>query len=211
MKTIITKEMIEKARDENLRQFEGDLGLLSDVINAHPKNYGESVVAVAAKVAVVDVTNSTHLHLARETLPLHSLVEIIRCMEGLDGLIKDGSPLAVERIVDEAYDKGRYRPFSFATKYCCYHNRMAYNGDGYSIIDSTVCDWLRRYYEEDEEMLKEVNNCYNSKKYAEDGDCKGLYGILTQVIEENGLCGIENVRAKLDSYIYMSETGRLPG
>lgn len=213
MKTRITKEMIEKARDENLRQFEGDLGLLSDVINAHPKNFGESMAAVAAKVAVVDVTNSTQLNMAREKLPLHALVDVIRGMEDLDSLIEQGCPQAVERLVEEALkcDDGSYTPFSFATKYCCYHNRIVYGGDGFSIIDSTVYKWLRRYYEEDEEMLKEVNNCYNSKKYAKDGDCKGLYGILTQVIEENGLRGIEKVRAKLDSYIYMSETGRLPG
>ena len=202
----ITKEMIESAYAENKRQFGGDLKLLDDVINAHPKNFGESMAAVAAKVAVVDVTNSTQLHKAREKLPLHALVDVIRGMEDLDGLIKDGSPLAVERIVDEAYDKGRYRPFSFATKYCCYHNRIVYGGDSFSIIDSTVYEWLHdTYYKGDSKVRREVSRCYRKHIYT------GLYDVLSKVIEENGLGGIENVRAKLDSYIYMSKTGRLPG
>ena len=204
----ITKEMIESAYAENQRQFGGDLNLIKDVIRAHPKNFGESMAAVAAKVAVVDVTNSTQLHKARERLPLHALVEVIRGMEDLDSLIEQGSPQAVERLVEEALkcDDGSYTPFSLATKYCCYHNRMAYNGDGFSIIDSTVYKWLRDdYYSDNSEMQTNVNQCYMGHIYT------GLYDVLSKVIEENGLGDVEKVRAKLDSYIYMSKTGRLPG
>ena len=204
----ITKEMIESAYAENQRQFGGDLQLLDDVIGAHPKNFGESMAAVAAKVAVVDVTNSTQLHKAREKLPLHALVDVIRGMEDLDSLIEQGRPQAVERLVEEALkcDDGSYTPFSFATKYCCYHNRIVYGGDSFSIIDSTVYEWLHdTYYKDDSKVRREVSRCYRKHIYT------GLYDALSKVIEDNGLGGVEKVRAKLDSYIYMSKTGRLPG
>lgn len=38
--------------------------------------------------------------------------------------------------------------FSFASKYCCYHNRNLYERDDYSILDTVLKEYLPRYFDD---------------------------------------------------------------
>ena len=38
--------------------------------------------------------------------------------------------------------------FSFASKYCCYHNKNVYEKDDYSILDTILKDSLPRYFDD---------------------------------------------------------------
>lgn len=193
----LTKEMLEEAVTPTEQDKEA-LELLKLVIEANPKNSGEKLEIVAAKIAVVDVTNSTQLHKGRKKLSLYKFAEIISGIGDLDDLIKAGDPKAVTKIVEKV--KGlNYTPFSLATKYCCYHNRFAYKRNDFSIIDSTVIGWLVEDYfaddtEKQEEILQHRAIC----------DYEWLYECIGQVISENNLDDLPAVRTKLDAYIYFN-------
>ena len=68
--------------------------------------------------------------------------------------------------------------FSFASKYCCYHNRNLYERDDYSILDTVLKEYLPRYFDDitrgqiqkwQDSFNYQAYNDYISKKLDEDG------------------------------------------
>jgi hypothetical protein len=62
----------------------------------------------------------------------------------IDAAIKDGKPEAVHRIARVQLDKGTRNNYSFATKYCAWHN-----SDSYPIYDGFVSQMLWEYRKQD--------------------------------------------------------------
>lgn len=87
------------------------------------------------KIAVIDVTNSTHLLQYKSKLSLYDLAKLILEIPDFDKRLEKGDPELVNII---ARNIGAVNMFSFASKYCTYHNVEVYGRDDYSIFDGIV-------------------------------------------------------------------------
>ena len=108
--------------------------LIEDVLKKYPNN--KTIEDVACKIAVIDFTNSTNLHFFN----LYTLAEIITSIN-FDARVAGGDVSLVSDIIS----KCPVKLYSFASKYCCYHNTFLYNRDDYSIYDSVVKKHLPEY------------------------------------------------------------------
>ena len=109
--------------------------LIEDVLKKYPNN--KTIEDVACKIAVIDFTNSTNLHFSTN---LYTLAEIITSIN-FDARVAGGDVSLVSDIIS----KCPVKLYSFASKYCCYHNTFLYNRDDYSIYDSVVKKHLPEY------------------------------------------------------------------
>lgn len=100
-------------------------------------------VEVATKIALIDITNSTHLSLQKSKISVAELAEIITNIDDVDKRIANGDPEVVNEI---ARSNGKVNLFSFASKYCHYHNSVVYGKDDYSIYDTVLKNSLPKYF-----------------------------------------------------------------
>ena len=112
--------------------------LIEDVLKKYPNN--KTIEDVACKIAVIDFTNSTNLRLYKNKINLYTLAEIITSID-FDARVAKGDVSLVSDIISGCPVK----LYSFASKYCCYHNTFLYNRDDYSIYDSVVKKHLPEY------------------------------------------------------------------
>ena len=114
--------------------------LIEDVLKKYPNN--KTIEDVACKIAVIDFTNSTNLRLYKNKINLYTLAKIITCEKvDFDARVARGDVSLVSDIISRCPVK----LYSFASKYCCYHNTFLYNRDDYSIYDSVVKKHLPEY------------------------------------------------------------------
>ena len=114
--------------------------LIESVLKKYPNN--KTIEDVACKIAVIDFTNSTNLHLSKNKINLYTLAEIITSEKvDFDTKVARGDVSLVSDIISRCPVK----LYSFASKYCCYHNSFLYNRDDYSIYDSVVEKHLPEY------------------------------------------------------------------
>lgn len=131
----------------NLQQFtiSSNFQLIYSYLKVHPLN--TDFMTVASKIALIDSTNSTHLALYQNVFSISDIADIIVDLAinyNLDTLIQNGETQAIEKIAQACKLKG-INLFSFATKYCCYHNICVYGKDDYSIYDSVFATYLPYY------------------------------------------------------------------
>lgn len=100
-------------------------------------------VEVAIKIALIDITNSTHLSLHKSKISIVELAEIITNIKNVDKRIANGDPEVVNEI---ARSNGKVNLFSFASKYCHYHNSVVYGKDDFSIFDTVLKKSLPKYF-----------------------------------------------------------------
>ena len=112
--------------------------LIEDVLKKYPNN--KTIEDVACKIAVIDFTNSTNLRLYKNKINLYTLAKIITSID-FDARVAKGDVSLVSDIIQKCHVK----LYSFASKYCCYHNTFLYNRDDYSIYDSVVKKHLPEY------------------------------------------------------------------
>lgn len=112
--------------------------LIESVLKKYPNN--KTIEDVACKIAVIDFTNSTNLRLYKNKINLYTLAEIITNIN-FDAKVAEGDVSLVSDIIS----KCPVKLYSFASKYCCYHNTFLYNRDDYSIYDSVVKNHLPEY------------------------------------------------------------------
>ena len=140
--------------------------LIEDVLKKYPNN--KTIEDVACKIAVIDFTNSTNLHFFN----LYTLAEIITNIN-FDAKVAEGDVSLVSDIIS----KCPVKLYSFASKYCCYHNTFLYNRDDYSIYDSVVKKHLPEYATEKLPASKWRKN-FNYKTFNQYiGDLLDEYGI----------------------------------
>ncbi len=114
--------------------------IIHDVLNAFPLH--NDLNTIAMKIAVIDVTNSTHLSQYKSKLSLYDLAKLILEIPNFDKRLEKGDPELVNII---ARNIGAVNMFSFASKYCTYHNVEVYGRDDYSIFDGIVKNTLPYY------------------------------------------------------------------
>lgn len=117
--------------------------LITDVLNAYPNNNDRLLVAM--KVSLIDVTNSTNLSRYKRLISLNNVVDIILGIKDFDGRVKDGDCSLVYEIAKQSKDNYGINLFSFASKYCTYHNVEIYQRDDYSIFDGVLRNCLPLY------------------------------------------------------------------
>lgn len=138
----ITEENIEEQHKFVGASFNyGKEGLIiHDVLNAFP--FHNDLDTIAMKIAVIDVTNSTHLSQYKSKLSLYDLAKLILEIPDVDKRLEKGDPKLVNTI---AKNIGTINMFSFASKYCTYHNVEVYGRNDYSIFDGIVKNTLPHY------------------------------------------------------------------
>ena len=118
--------------------------LIEKIIKRHPLN--DDLYWIAIKVSVIDLTNSTQLTNYKSKLSLYDISKIILELY-VDSKIKNGDISIVSEIAKRCkkFEGNGVNVFSFASKYCCYHNVFAYNRDDFSIFDTVLSQNLYKF------------------------------------------------------------------
>lgn len=138
----ITEENITRIHEEALAdiRYGANFAIIHDTLKRFPYNTERELVAM--KVSLIDLTNSTRISQHINKISLSELVELILSISDFDDRLTQGDPELVSQL---ARCNGRVNLFSFASKYCTYHNVDAYGRDDYSIFDSVVQSALPHY------------------------------------------------------------------
>lgn len=141
----ISNETIEKVNQqvEQSDSYGREDILISSTLAKFPYNIDLEVVAM--KIGLIDITNSTNIARHKKLISVVELAEIIVSISDIDERIKNGDPEVVNII---AKANGKINLFSFASKYCCYHNKNFYGRDDYSIFDSVLKNSLPQYFDD---------------------------------------------------------------
>ena len=164
---------------------------LEHYLGAHSSNCDHD--AVIHKILLIDYTNSTNLRLYRKkgTTVFSLADQIVAHSRELDQMIQSGAPEAVRLIAGF----GTVNLFSFATKYCCYHNTLCYGRDDYSIYDNIVADVIPGYLDVKRFF---ISRCRVEQNYLE------YKRIVDTLITVHGLQSVPQIRRKLDHFLWYS-------
>lgn len=187
---VITNEAMEEA--EKLVQATDNYGpeneLITRCLQKFPDNTDPDVVAM--KVGLIDITNSTHLSQHKSKISMVELANIITGIPDIDAKIAAGDP---EVVNERARSNGKINLFSFASKYCCYHNRNLYGKDDYSILDTVLKEYLPRYFDDvTKSQIQKWQDNFNYKAYND---------YITNKLDEYGIT-IEYRKRKFDHFVW---------
>lgn len=144
----ITEENLENA--ENMVISDPLYGTEGKAIEKIFKDYKENndIQVVMMKICLLDFTNGTNINKHRSKISLYEIARKITLIDNVDKRIEDGDPTVVNEIARcvDATDEELVNLFSFASKYCHYHNKYSYEKDDYSIFDSVVQTVLPIYF-----------------------------------------------------------------
>ena len=186
----LTKENIEN-QDELVKKSENygkEAKIINECFNKYPENKDLNIIAM--KIALIDVTNSTQLSKYKGKISLFDLANFIKNIPNFDSRIEQGDPKLVSII---AKNNGSINLFSFASKYCCYHNVEIYKKDDYSIFDSFVRDTLPYYCSEITKFTIEAwRKTYN---YVSFNDC------IEMILNQNNI-NVDFRRRKFDRFLW---------
>lgn len=186
----ITEENIERVEKDVLMHpsYGKEMKLTKDILNAYPNN--TDINKIAMKVCVIDVTNSTNLTRYKSKISLHDIAEFILGIPNFDKRVREGDPELVNLI---ARNTNAVNLFSFASKYCTYHNADIYNRDDYSIFDGVVKRTLPHYVVDLTEA--KIDSWRKEFNYLEYRNC------IDKLLEEKGI-NIKFKRRKFDHFIW---------
>ena len=92
-----------------------------------------------------------------------------------------------------ARSNGKINLFSFASKYCCYHNRNLYKHDDYSILDTVLKEYLPRYFGDvTRNQIQKWQDSFNYKEYND---------YITAKLDELGIT-VEFRKRKFDLFVW---------
>lgn len=188
----ITNEMIEEAhqRVKATDNYGKEDELITDCFRRFPKN--DDVTIVAMKVGLIDITNSTHVSQHKSKISAVELAEAIVAIENIDERIKSGDPEVVNEI---ARCNGKINLFSFASKYCCYHNKNLYGRDDYSILDTVLKESPPKYFDDiTQSQIKHWQDAFQYKEYND---------YITRKLDELGI-DIEFRKRKFDHFVWFN-------
>ena len=118
------------------------------------------------------------------------LANIIATIPNVDERIKNGDPEVVNII---ARSNGKINLFSFASKYCCYHNSNLYENDDFSILDTVLKEYLPRYFDDvSREQIQKWQDTFNYKSYND---------YITGKLDELRIT-VENRKRKFDHFVW---------
>lgn len=186
----ITNEAMEEAEAlvQGTENYGPENELITRCLRKFPTNTDPDIVAM--KVGLIDITNSTHLSQHKSKISMVELANIIAAIPNIDARIEAGDPEVVNEI---ARSNGRINLFSFASKYCCYHNRNLYGRDDYSILDTVLKEYLPRYF--DDITKGQI------QKWQNDFDYKSYNDYITRKMDEFGIT-VEQRKRKFDHFVW---------
>jgi len=187
---IITNELIEDAhRKVKLTDNYGkEDDLITDAFRRFPNNTDLTIVAM--KIGLIDITNSTNISRYKSKISVVELADCIVKIKDIDKRIKDGDPEVVNEI---ARCNGKINLFSFASKYCCYHNKNVYEKDDYSILDTILRDYLPRYFDDvTSRQIEKWQKSFDYKKYND---------YITTKLDELGIT-LDYKKRKFDHFVW---------
>lgn len=186
----ITNETIEEAGKivAETDNYGPEMEMITRCLHKFPDN--TDLYVVAMKVGLIDITNSTHLSQHKSKISMVELSSIIASIPDIDARIKAGDPEVVNLI---ARSNGKINLFSFASKYCCYHNRNLYERDDYSILDTVLKDYLPRYFGDvTRNQIQRWQDSFNYKAYND---------YITRKLDELGIT-VEFRKRKFDLFVW---------
>ena len=153
--------------------------LLTELFTKYPNNTNFNEVFL--KTTVLNLLYTTNI------LAVNTVAQHIVGLSSLDTLLADGSPEAVRLIANVSINGKKFCFYSFATKYCSWHNQS-----GYPIFDRNVCACLRFYQKQDQFV----------KKFALDD--LWYYRVFSDVLTKFRMrYGLEELNFKeLDKFLY---------
>lgn len=170
--------------------------LIDTFFKKYPKNTDPLIVA--AKVALIDTTNSTNLARYKSKISLCEVADIIVGIKDFDKRLAKGDIELVEEIAKKTKKDHDINLFSFASKYCCYHNVHVYNRDDYSIFDNVVKEHLKDYNTE-----KRTVSAYKVDKWRENMNYKEFNEYIGNLLDDNKIT-ISTRRRAFDHFLWYS-------
>lgn len=176
--------------------------LLNDLIKEHPKN--DDYTAVLHKVILIDFTNSTQLGQHKKKFTVYTLARDIMSISNLDERIEKGDP----SVVDEIAGLTPINLFSFASKFCFYHNKK-----DYSIFDRVVTDTLPQYLDVTKSYIRECKNDKKNKDKTNEKkkSYKDYRDVIDKLIKAYNLESEPDIRQKLDHFLWYPNKDRKKG
>lgn len=186
----ITTENINSIHQQMLEStsYSANFSMIHNVLKQFPQNTERELVAM--KVSLIDLTNSTNIGRHINKISLSEFVELILNIRDIDVRLAQGDP---ELVCQIARCNGKVNFFSFASKYCTYHNVDVYERDDFSIFDSVVKDVLPYYIPKLTKAT--VNNWRETYNYAAFNDCIG------RILDQNNI-HIPYRRRKFDHFLW---------
>lgn len=185
-----TNELIEQVYQEVMMtdNYGKEDDLITNVFRKFPDNVDLDIVAL--KIGLIDITNATNISRYKSKISAVALAECIVNIENIDERIKAGDPKVVNEI---ARTNGKIKLVSFASKYCCYHNKNVYGKDDYSILDTILKEHLPRYFDDvTSGKIEKWRTSIDYKKYND---------YITSKLDELGIT-LEHRKRKFDYYIW---------
>jgi len=193
---IINNESLENVEKEIKKETIYGLEdeMITQCFKKFPNNSDRNLVAM--KIGLIDITNSTNLSLFKSKISIDGLSKIITSITDIDKKIADGDTAIVNKI---AKSNGKINLFSFATKYCCYHNICIYERDDYSIFDSVLAKYLPQYFDDITEN--------QIQKWRKSFDYKSYNDYITNKLDELNIT-VENRKRKFDHFVWYKNRQR---
>lgn len=187
---VINDDTLEEAEVavQNTDNYGPENEMITRCLKLFPNNFEPDLVAM--KVGLIDITNSTHLSQHKSKISMVELSEIIASIPDIDKRIKAGDPEVVNEI---ARSNGKINLFSFASKYCCYHNSNLYGRDDYSILDTVLKEYLPQYF--DDITKGQI------QKWQDMFDYKAYNDYITSKLDELNIT-VENRKRKFDHFVW---------
>lgn len=160
--------------------------LIKQILEKYPTNTSREIVAM--KISLIDVTNSTNLSRYKSKISLSDLTTVICKIEDFDKRVENGDPTLVKEIANQK----RINLFSFATKYCCYHNYIIYKRDDYSIYDGILKSNLKKYIDVKENQIE---------KWRKNCDYESYHNLIGEILSNNNI-DIKDKRRKFDHFVW---------
>lgn len=187
----ITLSDLDNAKNAVKKLFGDDGKIISDVIRRFPYNTDPTEVAI--KISVINLVDSVQLARSKSKLSLCNLVDIILSISDFDRRIEEGYPSLVEEIAKQSKKNHNINVFSFASKYCHYHNSCVHDKDDYSIYDSIVGCNLYRF---DDEIKKTYPD-----KWRSECDYRSYNDAIGRILEKNNIAHPKK-RALFDNFVW---------
>ena len=186
----LTIENIEEQHEKVLKSinYGKEYLLINDIIKSTPLN--NDIQQIALKIALIDTTNSTNINKYKEKISLYDLALNIKSIENFDTRVKNGDLSLVSEL---AFKNQKINLFSFATKYCCYHNVCAYDNDDYFIFDNILKKYLHLY------IPTATKN--KLEKLRSHRDYETYHKLLSDYLLENNI-NCEFKRRKFDHFVW---------
>lgn len=169
----LNEENIKEVAEEviNHTRYGDEKRIIHDVLNQYP--YNQDLNEIAIKIAIVDLTSSTHLSQHKEKISLYELANHILNIPDFDKRVENGD---LDLAIEIAKCNGKVNLFSFASKYCTYHNFEIYHKDCYSIYDGVVKKMLPYYNRKITE--------YQIEKWRKTYDYEAFHKCIGSLLEE---------------------------